>query len=85
MLIQTREQFEAARTVLLDADVIAIDTETTKTDIWPDRYLIGFATYCEVKGTGLNMAYYFPFRHKHDTALFGNVSNFSVNSDNICI
>lgn len=76
ILVQTREQFLHARTVLLDADEVALDTETTKTDVWTDRYLIGLSTYCEIKGRPNQfLGFYFPFRHNHDRKLFPESDN----------
>lgn len=72
MLIQDREQFVYAKSVLLDADVIAVDTETHWTDKWDERFLMGFSTFCEVKGRDMEIAFYFPFDHEHDNTLFGS-------------
>lgn len=88
-LIQTREQFDLARTVLLQADVIAVDTESNWDTFmeskkrnnwdssWDDQRLMGLSTHCEIKGSGMEMSYYFPFRHQHDKELF------SVNNNNL--
>lgn len=87
MLIQTREQFELALTVLIQADLIAIDIETNwdtfpKSDSWDsewdDKLLMGISTHCEIKGRDMEMSYYFPFRHlDFDTSLF------KVNNENL--
>lgn len=78
MLVQTRDQFDHARTILLTADVIAVDTETNWTESWDDRELMGFSTHCEIQGReGFEVSFYFPFRHQHDTDLF------AVNNDNL--
>jgi DNA polymerase-1 len=79
MLIQTREQFELARTVLLQADLIAVDLETNWDTFpkqnawdteWDDKRLMGISTHCEID-EGWEMSYYFPFRHNEfDRGLF---------------
>lgn len=64
MLIQTRAQFEAARTALLRADIIAVDTETTGLYVHQGDQLIGISTYCSLQGeTNYFLGCYFPFRH----------------------
>jgi DNA polymerase I len=71
LLIQSREAFEHARTVLLDADVIAVDTETNWTDSWDLRQLMGISTHCAIpENPNYDISYYFPFRHEHDENLF---------------
>lgn len=67
------------RTVLLDADIIVCDTETTKTSVWTDRYMIGVGFYCGIKGREPHtIGFYLPFRHDHDPALFDSVSNLPI-------
>lgn len=76
MLIKTREQFLHAVTILIEADVIVVDTETQKKD--KDHYpdLLGISTYCKMKGRDpYEISFYFPFDHKHDPNLFRNVDN----------
>lgn len=43
MLIRTREEFESARTVLLDADIIVLDTETNWTEHMHNKRMMGFS------------------------------------------
>ena len=64
MLIQTREQFEAARTALIQAPKFALDTETTGLHYHLGDYLIGLSTYCPLPGNETyGLTFYFPFRH----------------------
>jgi DNA polymerase I len=71
MLIQSREQFEHARTVLLDADTVAVDTETNWTDSWDLRELMGISTHCMIpENPNYDVSFYFPFRHEHNKNLF---------------
>lgn len=64
MLIQNRTQFEAARTALLQAPVIAVDTETTGLNFHMGDYIIGVSTYCPMPGQEeYGLSFYFPFRH----------------------
>lgn len=64
MLIQTREQFLAARTALLQAPKFALDTETTGLHYHLGDYLIGCSTYCPLPGNeSYGLTFYFPFRH----------------------
>ncbi len=65
MLIQNREQFNAAITVLNQAELIGVDTETTLTDKWDTKIVIGVGTYCEIPSQpGMYASFYFPFRHE---------------------
>lgn len=65
MLIQTREQFVAARTALLQAHYIAVDTETTGLRFHMGHEIIGIATACDLPGQeDYRCLFYFPFRHK---------------------
>lgn len=78
MLIESREQFEAARTILLDADVIAVDTETSGYYVHQGDRLAGISTFCELahmKGKGYGAGFYFPFRHKPGGDLFSSSEN----------
>lgn len=76
MLIQSREQFEAARTTLIEAELIAIDTETNWTNNWDSRHLMGISTFCPVPtSTDHYVAFYFPFRHNPDKTLFPKYSD----------
>lgn len=75
MLIQTREQFIHARTVLLDSELTAVDTET----IGFEGRIIGISTYCHIRGREpMGISFYFPIRHIHDRSLFSNVDNIPV-------
>lgn len=75
MLIQTREQFVEAKTTLLDAELCAVDTETAGFD----GPIIGISTHCEIRGRdGMEVSFYFPFRHEHDSNLFRNVENLPI-------
>lgn len=68
MLIQTRKQFEAARTALLLADVIAVDTETTGLYFHKGDKIIGISTYCALQGQeDYFLGCYFPWRHSPKT------------------
>jgi DNA polymerase-1 len=65
MLVQTREQFEAARSHLALARVVAIDTETTGLWFHQGDRIIGISTYCLFPGDSTySMCFYFPFRHE---------------------
>lgn len=65
MLIQTREQFVAARTALLQANYIAVDTETTGLRFHMGDEIIGIATCCTLPSDEkYRLLCYFPFRHK---------------------
>jgi DNA polymerase-1 len=71
MLIQTREEFLQARTTLLKAEVIAVDTETNWTDDWDARELMGISFHCRLpENNEYELSFYFPFRHNHDRNLF---------------
>lgn len=71
MLIQTREEFLQARTTLLKADVIAVDTETNWTEDWDARELMGISFHCRLpENDDYELSFYFPFRHNHDRTLF---------------
>jgi DNA polymerase-1 len=73
VLIQTRDEFEHARTTLLKADVIAVDTETNWTDSWDARELMGISTHCMLpENPNYDISFYFPFRHNHDNKMFGS-------------
>lgn len=75
MLIQTRDQFVHAKTVLLDSEITAVDTETAGFS----GPIIGISTHCEIVGRdGMEVSFYFPFRHEHDYNLFKNVENLPV-------
>lgn len=77
MLVQTRKNFEALRTALLQAKIIAIDTETTGLEVWYDHQMIGVSLYCALQGTEYYLNAYLPFRHnpRRQESLF----NFSEN------
>lgn len=76
MLIESRQQFEAARTILLDTDTIAVDTETNGYHPHMGNRLAGISTFCELKGMpGYGAGFYFPFRHKPGTDLFSSSEN----------
>jgi len=76
MLIQTREEFLQARTTLLKADVIAVDTETNWTDDWDARELMGISLHCRLpENVQYELSFYFPFRHNHDRTLFAEHNN----------
>lgn len=71
MLVQSREEFLQARTTLLKAAVIAVDTETNWTDDWDSRELMGISMHCRLPENGdYELSFYFPFRHNHDRTLF---------------
>lgn len=75
MLIQTREQFVEAKTTLLDSKLTAVDTETAGFD----GKIIGISTHCEIASRpGMEVSFYFPFRHEHDLNLFGKVQNLPI-------
>ena len=64
MLVQTRETFEAARTAIVQAPVVAIDTETTGLHFHLGDQIIGVSTYCPLPGNSeYGLTFYFPFRH----------------------
>ena len=71
MLVQSRDDFLHARSALLNASVIAVDTETTWTDDWDSRELMGILLHCRMPENPIyELSYYFPFRHYHDRTLF---------------
>jgi DNA polymerase-1 len=71
MLVQTRDEFLQARTTLLKADKIAVDTETNWTDDWDARELMGISMHCRLpEDNDYELSFYFPFRHNHDRTLF---------------
>lgn len=71
MLILDRTSFEAARTVIMDAEILTIDTETTWIENWHDTKLMGIAVHCPVRGReNYEVSFYFPFRHLHNEGLF---------------
>lgn len=74
MLIQTREQFDAALTTLFDADVIAVDTETFYIQKGVEPVQMGVAVYCPVKGREMEAGFYLPFRHEHSPTLLPSVN-----------
>lgn len=80
MLIQTREQFEAARTALIQAPKFALDTETTGLHYHLGDYLIGCSTYCPLPGNdSYGLTFYFPFRHSPKSMnLFTNSENLPI-------
>lgn len=64
MLIQTREQFIAARTTLLQTNYIAVDTETSGLHFHMGHHIIGISTACKLPGNEqYQLLCYFPFRH----------------------
>jgi DNA polymerase-1 len=71
MLILDRTSFEAARTVMMDAEIMAVDTETTWIEDFEHTQLMGLAVHCPVRGrVGYEVSFYFPFRHQHNQGLF---------------
>lgn len=70
MLVQTQEQMDAAFTVLIDADVIVVDTETFYIAPGVPTKQLGIVTYCPIKGRDVDVSFYFPFRHEHSPTLF---------------
>lgn len=65
MLIQTSEEYTKFREALEETPTVVLDTETTWTDKWYERRLLGIAAHIPDSGS-----YYLPFRHKHDSSLF---------------
>ena len=45
-VITTEEEFDKALVAIQNESIIAIDTETTKTEIWNDRSLMGVSVWC---------------------------------------
>jgi len=74
MLIQTREEFEAALDDIRHIGLIALDTETNIAPRW-ERYLVGFSYYGVRDDTGEVKQGYFPFRHNHNRELFPTGDN----------
>lgn len=72
ILIQTEEQIASAFTVLDQAKIMVVDTETTKDD---RNDLLGLGT--TVEHDGMLLSFYFPFYHLGDNSLFGNIDNLS--------
>lgn len=71
MLVESRQQFEAARTILIDAERIAVDTETTGYYVHQGHKLCGISVFAELAGMkGYGAGFYFPFRHKAGEDLF---------------
>jgi DNA polymerase-1 len=64
MLVQTREQFEAVRTTLECASIIACDTETTGLLPWSGDKMVGVSFYAPYPGTEYFLSVYLPFRHE---------------------
>lgn len=65
MLIQTRQQFVAAKTALLQAETMAVDTETTGLRFFQGDRIIGISMCCALPNDpGYRFSFYFPFRHK---------------------
>jgi DNA polymerase-1 len=75
MLVQTRDQFERVRTVLMAAKEIAIDTETTGLLPYEGDQVAGISTYCQITGSEYFLAAYFPFRHKPGETLLDSSEN----------
>src|SRR5436190_8766556 len=76
MLVQTRNQFERARTILMAAPYIVVDTETTGLLTHEGDRLCGIATYSPIVGSEPYwLAAYFPFRHKPGSGLFDYSEN----------
>lgn len=67
ILVQTREQFDAAINMLQKASIIAVDTETDGLNVAQGSRLIGFSTHC-ILPDNANYAinFYFPFRHRFE-------------------
>lgn len=68
-LVQTREQFKLAQGVLIDSDIITVDTETPSLT---DKTVVGVALHSPIKGRDMEISFYLPFRHTHDRSLFGS-------------
>lgn len=67
ILVQTREQFDAALNMLQKAEIIAVDTETDGLNIHQGHRLIGFSTHCILPGNSdYAINFYFPFRHRFE-------------------
>lgn len=72
MLIQTREQFDTAFTILIDADEVVVDTETYYIQPNKKTMMLGLVAAAKIKGREeYETSFYFPFRHEHDPNLFG--------------
>jgi len=69
MLVQSRDQFERVRTVLMAAKEISIDTETTGLLPYEGDRLCGVSTFCKIEGTDYFLSAYFPFRHRPGESL----------------
>lgn len=65
-LVQDRPSFDKAIQFLSTCTEVGFDTETTWTDAYDDKHIIGLGFYSG--GTG----YYLPFRHEHDSSFFGD-------------
>lgn len=64
MLIQTRKQFLAVRTALMEAPVIAVDTETNGLKAHMGHKLCGISVSCNLPADErYRLSAYFPFRH----------------------
>lgn len=73
MLVQTPGEFAQVLEVIEAAHTIVLDTETTWTDKWYERKLLGIALY--IPGdNGSDSSYYLPFRHEHDQSLFPSIN-----------
>lgn len=67
ILVQTREQFDAALNMLRKASIIAVDTETDGLHVHQGNRLIGFSTHCVLPDDAqYAINFYFPFRHKYE-------------------
>lgn len=73
MLVQTPGEFARVLEDVEAAHTIVLDTETTWTDKWFERKLLGIALYIP-GGTASDGSYYLPFRHEHDQSLFPSIN-----------
>jgi DNA polymerase I len=78
MLVQSRKNFEFARSVLLDAEVISFDTETTGLEPYRGDRICGLSVWCHPTGMDMQFGAYFPFRHSRGDSLFDQSENIPI-------
>lgn len=67
-LIQNYQAFSEAISFLKQCNTVACDTETYRKDAYDDKLLMGVGFYAGGK------SFYMPFRHEHDSTLFGDIN-----------
>lgn len=73
-MLVTGENFHEVIEEIKRSERIVVDTETTWTEFWHRRELMGIAILC-IPG---NRAFYLPYGHEHDATLFDHADNLDV-------